>query len=230
MALRKSRGNMYPWVSHTWNPIKGCDFECDYCYVKKAVSRGYDATVRIDMGDLEETRIGKGKTIFVGSMADMWGPWVPKAWIEEVLTVCRVYADNAYVFQSKNPKRFREFKFPHPVRTLLGTTIETDRYPKDFKTKAPSIPERVGAMMELYPMRRFITIEPIMDFDLSNLLRIVEMISPEFITIGADSKGHGLKEPEPEKVLKLLDGLNKMKVEIRQKSNLERLFDGKGVK
>ena len=227
MALTKSRGNMYSWLSHTWNPVKGCNFECDYCYVKKAVSRGYDAHIRIDMGDLEETKIGKGKTIFIGSMADMWGEWIPKAWIEEVLTVCRAYADNVYVFQSKNPGRFSEFKFPHPARTLLGTTIETNRYPEGFQTKAPSIEERVGAMMNLYPSRRFVTMEPIMDFDLPNLLRIIEMIRPEFVTIGADSKNHGLEEPDPEKVLKLIGGLNEMKVEIRQKSNLERLLNKK---
>ena len=224
MALTKSRGNMYPWVSHTWNPIKGCDFQCNYCYVKKAVSRGYDAHIRIDIGDLEETRIGKGKIIFVGSMGDMFGEWVPKEWIVHVLEHCAVYPENEYVFQSKNPKRFSEFKFPRPARTLLGTTIETDEYPKGFQTRAPSIAERVGAMLKLYPMRRFVTIEPIMDFDLSNLLRIVEMIKPEFVTAGADSKGHGLKEPAPEKVLKLIGGLNEMKVEIRQKSNLERLL------
>lgn len=28
MALTKSKGNMYPWVTHTWNPIKGCGYAC----------------------------------------------------------------------------------------------------------------------------------------------------------------------------------------------------------
>jgi protein gp37 len=184
---------------------------------------GQDHSVRLDEKDLE-TKFGEGKIIFVGHLCDMWGPWIPKEWIADVLERCVAYPDNVYVFQSKNPGRFCEFKFPHPARTLLGTTIETDRYPKGFQTKAPSIEERVGAMINLYPLRRFVTIEPIMDFDLSNLLRIIKMIKPEFVTIGADSKGHGLKEPDPEKVLKLIDGLNDMEVEIRQKSNLERLL------
>lgn len=33
--LNKSKGNMYPWVTYTWNPIKGkCPHECRYCYMK----------------------------------------------------------------------------------------------------------------------------------------------------------------------------------------------------
>ena len=36
MALTKSRGNMYPFVTHTWNAIKGiCFHDCPYCYMKK---------------------------------------------------------------------------------------------------------------------------------------------------------------------------------------------------
>ena len=30
--LNKSKGNMYPWVTHTWNPIRGrCPHNCQYC-------------------------------------------------------------------------------------------------------------------------------------------------------------------------------------------------------
>jgi len=227
MALTKSRGNMYPWVSHMWSPIKGCEFECPYCYARTMAKRsGQDYSVRLDEKDIE-TKLGKGRIIFVGHLCDMWGPWVPKKWIDEVLMRCTAYPDNVYVFQSKNPGRFSEFVFTRAARTLLGTTIETDRYPKGFQTKAPPIEERVGAMINLYPSRRFVTMEPIMDFDLPNLLRIIEMIRPEFVTIGADSKGHGLKEPDGSKVLKLIRGINEMKVEIRQKSNLERLLNKK---
>jgi len=32
MALRESKGNMYRFVTHTWNPIKGrCPHDCSYC-------------------------------------------------------------------------------------------------------------------------------------------------------------------------------------------------------
>ena len=34
MTLNKQNGNMYPWVTHTWNPLIGeCPHRCKYCYV-----------------------------------------------------------------------------------------------------------------------------------------------------------------------------------------------------
>ena len=34
--IKESKGNMYEFVTHTWNPIKGkCFHGCTYCYMKK---------------------------------------------------------------------------------------------------------------------------------------------------------------------------------------------------
>lgn len=33
--LNKQKGNMYGFVTHTWNVIKGkCPHDCEYCYMK----------------------------------------------------------------------------------------------------------------------------------------------------------------------------------------------------
>ncbi len=190
--------------------------------MKHAVEKyGFDDRVRLDEEDLR-TRLGRDKIIFVGSMCDMWGPWIPKEQIAKVLSRCRDFPDNEYVFQSKNPRRFLEFKFWKNLRAILGTTIETNEYPASFHTKAPSIDKRAQAMLNLKPMKRFVTIEPIMDFHIDALIAAIRVIDPDFVTIGADSKGHGLVEPPREKVELLISELNRF-VEIRQKKNLYRL-------
>ena len=64
MALTKSRGNMYPFVTHTWNAIKGiCFHDCPYCYMKK-----FDGLlpIRFDPKELE-VNLGEGNFIFVGN-------------------------------------------------------------------------------------------------------------------------------------------------------------------
>jgi hypothetical protein len=34
MPLKKATGNMYSWITHTWNAIRGkCGFNCSYCFV-----------------------------------------------------------------------------------------------------------------------------------------------------------------------------------------------------
>jgi len=225
MALTKSRGNMYPWVSHTWNPIKGkCQFECPYCYVKEMPLKQYQVPCYLDEKELT-TNLGKDRTIFVGSMGDMWGPWVEYEWIQRVLGRCARFP-NTHVFQSKNPPRFFEFlPWFQAITVYLGTTIETDQYPEGFKTNAPSIGERVEAIGRLSAkgMKTFVTIEPIMRFNLNALIHDIEFINPSFVTIGADSKGHGLVEPSEMAVQQLIEDLGIMGIEIRQKKNLERL-------
>ena len=233
MGLTKSRGNMYPWVSHTWNPIKGhCQFECPYCYVKASGRlKQYQEPCHLVEKELL-TSLGKDRTIFVGSMGDMWGPWVEYEWIQRVLGRCTEFK-NTYIFQSKNPGRFIYFApwLGSLNLVYLGTTIETDRYPAGFQTNAPSIDARIYSMHNLSRESRvktFVTIEPIMKFNLKALLDNIRFMNPDFVTIGADSKGHGLVEPTWAEVQRLIENLGLMEIEIRQKKNLDRLrlFEG----
>jgi len=68
-----------------------------------------------------------------------------------------------------------------------------------------------------------ITIEPICDFDVIPVLQVIDKIKPEFVNIGADSKGNNLPEPSWEKVIELIEGIKELGIEVREKSNLDRL-------
>lgn len=48
----------------------------------------------------------KPHTIFVCSMADLFGEWVPDAWIEEVFAACKKAPQHRYLFLTKNPYRY----------------------------------------------------------------------------------------------------------------------------
>lgn len=54
----------------------------------------------------EPQRWKKPKTIFVCSMADLFGEWVPDKWIIEVLDACRAAPQHRYLFLTKNPSRY----------------------------------------------------------------------------------------------------------------------------
>jgi len=51
-------------------------------------------------------RNAKPKTIFVCSMADLFGEWVPDEWIKEVFRACEAAPQHRYLFLTKNPKRY----------------------------------------------------------------------------------------------------------------------------
>jgi len=217
--MNKQKGDMYPFVTHTMNFVRGeCPHDCVYCYMKGLIR---NLTLRLESKEFR-TDLGSGNFIFVGSSIDVFAEVIPTVWIKKVLEYCKNF-NNRYLFQSKNPKRFCEFGFPKD--SVLGTTIETNR---DYKlSKAPSSEERYKAMLNAKRIFNFpimISIEPMMDFDLEFLTIWIKELKPEFVSVGADSKRHNLPEPSREKIEKLIEELRKF-TEIKIKSNLKRLYE-----
>jgi protein gp37 len=222
MVLNKTNGNMYPWVTHTWNPLAGrCKHDCNYCYMKRSFLgnlKKYDGEVRLSDKELN-TDLGSGNTIFVGSATDIFGEWVPSSAIKSILQYCGKFP-NTYLFQTKNPKRFAEFIGLLPKDSIIATTLETNR--KYDISKAPQPFQRYQEFLTIEFPRKMISIEPILDFDLKEFLMWIENINPEFVSIGADSKNNGLKEPNSDKIKKLIDSFESI-AEIRIKKNLKRI-------
>ena len=222
MSLNKQVGNMYPWVTHTWNPIRGrCPHECTYCYMKRFPL----GPLHLDEKSLRDD-LSKAKTIFVGSSTDMWHFDVPYSWLEQVLDKCHRYPEVTFLFQSKNPARFLCVGLP-PNR-ILGTTLETNRSTEQF-SKAPNPLERIDLLQQadfnLYRhFPRMVSIEPIMDFDLDSFYKLIKCLEPVFVSIGADSKGHNLPEPPAGKIRELIEELEKF-TEVKIKGNLNRLLN-----
>lgn len=50
------------------------------------------------------------RNIFVCSMADLFGAWVPDEWIIEVLAACRRAPQHRYLFLTKNPDRYDDLE------------------------------------------------------------------------------------------------------------------------
>jgi protein gp37 len=66
----------------------------------------------------------KPQVIFVCSMADLFGEWVPQEWIEQVINSCIAAPQHTYIFLTKNPERMRLFFYDYPVQKnfWLGTS------------------------------------------------------------------------------------------------------------
>lgn len=55
---------------------------------------------------LDEYKNKSGRNIFVCSMADMFGDFIPDEWIQEVFAACERAPQHNYLFLTKNPKRY----------------------------------------------------------------------------------------------------------------------------
>lgn len=228
--VNKAVNNMYGFVDGTWNPVKGlCPFFCIYCYMLAIFKRfKQNTTMRLEQKELQ-TNLGSDKFIFIGSSTDMWSYPVESAWIAQVLSHCFQYPDNKYLFQSKSPKRFLEF-LDHPLMALVdnlvfATTIETNRDISAF-SKADSIEERVAVMTELSKLgyKVMITIEPVIQFDHTELVAMLRQIAPFQVNIGSNSnKAVKLPEPTRDELVALIGEL-KTFTNVHLKSNSDRIL------
>jgi DNA repair photolyase len=230
MGLTKNnpeKGNMYEFVTLMYSPIRGkCKHECTYCYVIDIAKR-YNSPQKdlfLDEKDLRKN-LGSGETVFVCYTCDLFADDVPAEWIDAVLTHLNKYPDNRYLLQSKNPARMLDFSDLFPPDVLLGTTIETNRTTY-YESKAPTFTERAEALAKLNKLgyETMVTIEPLMDFDLEPLVDLIVTANPVWVNVGADSKGHDLPEPSPEKVKALIDTL-KEKTDVELKRNIDRILE-----
>ena len=219
--VKNKKSNMYQFIDATWNTIKGeCYHDCNYCYMKRW---GKLKPVRLDEKELK-TDLGIGNFVFVGSSCDMWAQNIPDEWINKTLDICDRYNQNSYLFQTKNPVNIVGFELPK--NSVVCTTIESDSYYPEIMRNSPEPMQRSIAMQELSRFYdTYVTIEPIIDFNLEHFVKMIKRCNPKQVNIGADSGRNGLPEPSKEKVLQLVDELQKFTT-IHNKTNLKRILNG----
>jgi DNA repair photolyase len=223
MPLNKSKGNMYPFVTHTWNAVKGeCPHGCSYCYMKRW---GKQPERHLDERELK-TDLGSGNFIFVGSSCDMFHNkfFGEFSWTSYTIRhTCKF--DNEYLFQTKDTlslcNSLRIIKFPQ--KFIAAVTLETNRIIPRL-SYAPPRWERAEYFTNHYfgKVRRMISIEPIIDFDLTPFVEMIDNCYPEMVSIGAVTSGWILPEPPKEKILELIAELETF-TKVIQKKNLRRL-------
>ena len=124
------------------------------------------------------------QTIFVCSMADLFGAWVPDEWIQAVFEACEQAPHHRYLFLTKNPRRYCELanagKLPKEDNFWYGSTLDS--------MKARRYPGRILD-------NTFVSIEPLterMDVGLGSFG------GDEWIIIGAET-GQRKEKVVPEK-------------------------------
>lgn len=150
----------------------------------------------------------KGRNIFVCSMADLFGSWVPDEWIKDVFAACEKEPQHNYLFLTKNPGRYVEL---HNKGILLskknmwyGSTVT-----------APDTVAFFGG--EDY--QTFWSIEPILEpFGESH--RIVDRM-PDWIIVGAETgRRKGRVVPERKWIEDIADECKRNGIPLFMKSSL----------
>lgn len=218
---------------HTWNCFIGCEFECQYCSARRMAETRLKHHPEYAAGftpHLVPSRLGrqwqKGDWVFIGYMGDI--AWANRSDMDEIWRAMMSSPETNFLLMSKQPAVFRAWQeswgYSFAPNVVLGTTIETNRYELTTGlSRAPAPSVRAFDMMLLTGVRKIISIEPIMDFDVDILAEWVQDIRPEIVFVGADNYHHHLPEPPWAKVKALLARLRQCVPTVVEKSGLDRL-------
>ncbi len=220
------------------NVLHGCTMQCSYCNVRSLVEKRLKDAPKYARGmepGLAERELSKGfkpgEWVFVGYMGDV--ACQPDRNVDLVMERIRNMPEVNFYFQSKSPQIFVDWitrsggAFP-PPNVTFGTTLETNRQ-TGAVSKAPPPIARFEAMVILRNMgwRLMVSVEPVMDFDLTTLAFWLLYLEPDYIFLGADNYNNGLPEPSSDKLRSLISAIKSLPnpgTTLIQKPGLERLL------
>jgi ParB/RepB/Spo0J family partition protein len=151
------------WARWSWNPVTGCLHNCPYCYARDIAERFYPqkfepalipGALRAPANTAVPANAADNiayRNVFTCSMADLFGKWVPDAWIESVLDQVRANPQWNFLFLTKFPQRMAEFAYP--ANAWLGTTVDLQARVKNAER----------AMAKVKASVRWLSLEPLLD-------------------------------------------------------------------
>ena len=198
------------WADMTWNPVTGCLHGCEYCYARKIATRfgmpqldnncyvytgkikNYDDAVHTGPYPwgfaptlhtyrlADPQKIKKPQNIFVCSMADLFGDWVPDEWIQTVFKACEAAPQHRYLFLTKNPKAYKK----DPVYSNCQISFKNNWWFGASITGSEKKDDIAGTMIGLaYCENSFLSIEPIQ----KEIVFYEGVCLPKWIIVGSET-------------------------------------------
>lgn len=222
---------------YTWNPVAGCLHGCTWRMPDGSVTECYAKTIAEGLAapaypqgfahhywrpqQLEEPlQIEEPSGIFVGSMADLFGHWVPKEQIDQVIRVMGKADQHIFQCLSKYPVRQKEFDFPANVWVGVSLPAGHQMNPSGAQR---ALLKYLGHMLDIRAQVRFMSIEPLW-FDVAPVfeqwLAQHDELPFEWVIVGAASKGQVIYQPKGAWVSDLLAVLDEHAIPVFFKGNL----------
>jgi protein gp37 len=195
------------WTDETWNPVTGCvkvSPGCKHCYAERFAERfrgtpghpffaGFDPLLRPERLD-QPFRWRSPRMVFVNSMSDLFGDFVPDAFIEKVFAVMARTPQHTYQVLTKRADRMRAWMDQHGwaaqcVNVWSGVSVEDQEH---------GLP-RVEALRRTPAAIRFLSVEPLLE-----ALPELDLTGIHWVIVGGES-GPGARPLDPAWVREIRD-------------------------
>ena len=238
-------GRGIEWCDYTFNPIAGCFHACEWkmpdgsianCYAEDVASRVAGAAYPLGFEHNYWhpeilTKPLNQKTpsrVFVGSMADVFGHWVEKEHILDVLEICDKAHWQTFILLTKSITRVWDFVGDIHKNCWIGAST-----PPDYMwVKQLSVPQRhrwLSTALETLDglhdtgITTWISAEPLTIDVGSALVYHFDKKPIDWMVIGAASNGKKLYAPDEMLVRKAVEGNKRMGISTFYKGNLRSL-------
>ena len=198
----------------TLNPVVGCLRGCDYCYARRFAERGLGECGLYEKGHRFQPRFfperlgqirrrWKRAGIFICSMGELFGPWVPEEWTAQTIDTARACPWHRFYFLTKYPENLARWN-PWPDNAWVGATA----------TDASSALHALGHMENVKAAVRFLSLEPLLGpVDPQRAWPV------EWIIVGAQT-GPAAVAPQPEWIDTIARFAKRHKIALFEKNNL----------
>ena len=225
---------MYKENSKSLNAFVGCLHDCVYCrpsfqrQAKRQKHRclkcyGFEPHFHPERLLKCPPKTKEGEFIFFPSMGDP--AFCRNRDFCLKLQYAEKYPDRDFLVQTKAPKFLLGWS-PFPQNVILGITLETNKrlfetpskyHLYDQISKAPHPFARLYDFSKIEHSRKFVTVEPILDFDYGIFPWIILSANPCVVYVGYDNHRCKLPEPSLSKTQWLIEKLEAF-TEVRVKS------------
>lgn len=141
-TFNQTSGDGISWAEWSWNPVTGCLHGCDYCYAREiATSERFKSAYPVGFTPLfhherldaptntvvpaQHREDPAWKRVFVCSMADLYGRWVPDEWIAAVHDSMNAAPWWQYITLTKFPARYAGLDMPPGA--WVGTSVDEQK-------------------------------------------------------------------------------------------------------
>ncbi len=190
-TFNQTQGDGISWASWSWNPVTGCLHGCKYCYAREIATSerakagfpaGFTPLFHPERLDAPANTTIPAKhhddpawrRVFVCSMADLYGRWVPEEWISQVHKSMLNSPDWQYILLTKFPARYVGLDLP--AGAWVGTSVDEQKRVRIAEDAFRKIDGVKVKWLSLEPL-----LEPLQFEDLSMF---------DWVVIGAQTKTH----------------------------------------
>lgn len=161
------------------------------------------------------------KNIFVCSMADLFGEWVPDEWIRAVFDTCSAAPQHRYLFLTKNPKRYLN---TYPMyRSCIQRPSKAFEAWFGYTYDGTSNQEIRKSLRRQYSLHQFISIEPMLHPIWEDEINMIRSTC-DWVIIGAETGNRkGKVKPDKRWIMKIADMCEMSGVPVFMKDSLREI-------